>query len=77
MRLYGRAHERKSFPDPTYDLSRQGGTQEIEGRCLEEFQEDALHYKIRKRCSQIEEMRQTFCRLDKKKIIPSSSERKK
>ena len=76
--MYGKAHERKNFPDPTYDLSKQGGTQEIEGRCLAEFQEDALHYKIRKRCSQIEEMRQRFChQLDVDKIIPSSLERKK
>lgn len=78
IRLYGRAHERYDFPNPCYDLSLLGAeskNESLEGRCLPEFKEDALHYKIRLKETKLEEMRNNFCQLLKKDIIPSLAER--
>lgn len=81
IRLYGRAHERKDHPNPCHDLSKLGKRQTtliedvLQGRCLPEFQEDALHYKIRERNRDIEATRNSFCRLVNNYTIPSTKER--
>jgi superfamily I DNA and/or RNA helicase len=54
IRLYGRKHEKKDFSEPK-GFNADSGV--IEGRCLDEFKNDALHYNIRKINPKIEEIR--------------------
>lgn len=75
LRLYGRTHERQDFPDPCHNL-RKVKEGSIEGRCLERFHNDALHYKIRKTFREIVRIETEFNKLLEKGLIPSSVQRK-
>ena len=80
IRLYGSTHERVDYPDPFDDLSfpsdRGNHKQDVEGRCLLELKEDALHFKIRQENPEIETMRLEYKNLiENENIIPSLLER--
>lgn len=75
IRLYGRSHEQKVYSNPCYNLTQTRGMQHdeiiLDGKCLPELKEDALHYKIREKNDQIETVRQQFIDLHNIGIVPS------
>lgn len=97
LRVYGRTHERKVYPDPCHNLLSEYTTGDEEGsdegkgrgdqeeafqiregtgRCLEEFHEDALHFKIRRAFPRIVEKEKALFSLLEQNIIPTLSDRK-
>lgn len=81
IRLYGRTHERTDYPNPFHDLTEIGKSHDegitnekekaLDGRCLPELQEDALHHKIREKNQKINELLQIFRDLSKTDLVPS------
>ena len=68
--------ENHSNPDVNVELSEDNHKQVVEGRCLPELKEDALHFKIRQINPDIEAMRLEYENLIKEEnIIPSLSQR--
>ena len=68
--------ENHSNPDVNVELSEDNHKQDVEGRCLPELKEDALHFKIRQINPDIEAMRLEYENLIKEEnIIPSLSQR--
>ncbi len=78
LRLYGRTHERKDYPDPIMEATRVHHFDEkVDSMCPEKFKIYALHHKIRESGSELkkmeDEIRKTF---HKTKQIPSAKQRK-
>ena len=80
IRLYGSTHERVDYPDPFDNLSlpsdRGTHKRDIEGYCLPELKEDALHFKLRQENPEIEMMRLEYKHLiENENTIPSLLDR--
>uniref|UniRef100_A0A1X7T0H0 DNA2/NAM7 helicase-like C-terminal domain-containing protein n=1 Tax=Amphimedon queenslandica TaxID=400682 RepID=A0A1X7T0H0_AMPQE len=56
LRIYGRTHERKDYPDPVFDLTQERTDRDDDGggRVLDEFRNESLHKIIRHNCLDIE-----------------------
>ena len=79
LRIYGRTHERKDYPDPVFDLTQERTDRDDDGggRVLEEFRNESLHKIIRHNCPKITATERKLQELLDQGIIPSSTERKK
>lgn len=79
LRIYGRTHERKVYPDPVHDLTKETRDRDEDdaGRCLKMFHNEALHEIIRHNCSEIGTTEKELNELLEKGIIPSSHQRRK
>jgi superfamily I DNA and/or RNA helicase/exoribonuclease R len=73
LRLYGRAHEYIDYPNPC-DYLKNPFIQ-IEGRCLAEFKEDALHYLIRMNNPDIQDKERNFAELVDEGLLPNLSQK--
>jgi superfamily I DNA and/or RNA helicase/exoribonuclease R len=73
IRLYGRKHENMDFPEPKEFNTDNGGS--VEGRCLDEYKNDALHYLIREKNPRIEEKRKKLSDMNKKGYLPTPEEK--
>ena len=78
LRLYGRTHERKDYPDPIMEVTKMHLDEKVDSMCPEMFKKYALHHKIRESKSELtkmeDEIRKAF---NKDKGIPPTSTRKK
>jgi superfamily I DNA and/or RNA helicase/exoribonuclease R len=72
LRLYGKKHENQDFPDPCSYTNIDSTCSESQRYCPEEFEDAALHYKIRKLDGQIETTRRELFNLRKQDYFPGS-----
>ena len=79
LRIYGRTHERKDYPDPVFDLTQERTDRHDDsGGCvLEEFRNESLHKRIRHNCPEIVTTESRLLELMDRGVIPSLAERKK
>ena len=80
LRIYGRTHERKDYPDPVFDLTRERmdkDDDDNDGRVLEVFRDESLHKKIRHNCPEIVATEDRLHELVDRGIIPSLAQRRK
>ena len=80
LRIYGRSHERKDYPDPVFDLTQERidrDDDDNDGRVLEVFRDESLHKRIRHNCPEILATEERLQELVDQGIIPSLAERKK
>uniref|UniRef100_A0A1X7UNX9 RNB domain-containing protein n=1 Tax=Amphimedon queenslandica TaxID=400682 RepID=A0A1X7UNX9_AMPQE len=79
LRIYGRSHERKDYPDPVFDLTQERTNRDDDdddGRVLEMFRDESLHKRIRNNCPEIVATENRLQELLDQGIIPSLAERK-
>ena len=80
LRIYGRSHERKDYPDPVFDLTQERTDRNDDdggGRVLDEFRNESLHKRIRQNCPEIVTTESRLLELMDQGVIPSLAERKK
>ena len=68
IRIYGRTHEQTSGHETLLNL---GLNKDTEGRCLEKFRADSLHYKIRAENKKILVMKEMFESMASENRIPT------
>ena len=75
LRLYGRTHEKENYPDP-FDIVKMLYENEPKERVREKFKSDSLHYIIREKNPNIEQLAQS-CIDDqlRRGYLPSKQER--
>lgn len=77
LRLYGRTHERKDYPDPIMEVMNVHTDEKVDSICPKKFAPYALHHKIREGNSVLKRMENDIRHeVYKNKIIPSTKERK-
>ncbi|XP_019856645.1 PREDICTED: helicase with zinc finger domain 2-like [Amphimedon queenslandica] len=79
LRIFGRTHERKDYPDPVFDLTQERtdrNDDDNDGRVLEVFRDESLHKRIRHNCPEIVTTEKRLQELLDRGIIPSLAERK-
>ena len=78
LRLYGRTHERKDYPDPIVEaLLQLHFNEEEDKRCQKRFRNYALHHKIRKGNSAFQDLEQSILTMMRQKeLVPSAETRK-
>ena len=77
LRLYGRTHERKDYPDPIKEALNLNFDEVDEKKCQKKFRNDALHHKIREVNQEILALEEKIRALVSQKTIPSLETRMK
>lgn len=74
LRLYGRMHEKETFPDP-FDIVKMLSEREPKERVKEQFKSDSLHHIIREKNPNIEQLAESCIQQLRNGYLPSRQER--